>query len=161
MAKDLLDPHFDPARHGVAARLSSGAIYHLATFFFNAFPVPRTGPGAGATLRYAGKLATDGFSILIFPEGHRTERGEINPFQPGVSMMASRLRLPVVPVRLEGLDRVMHRTWWWPHRGAVRVIFGPPLHLEGDDYLSLAKRVEKAVVALIPEPLTSERPDAA
>ncbi|RPH60396.1 MAG: hypothetical protein EHM89_09000 [Acidobacteria bacterium] len=161
MAKDLFDPHFDPAHHGVAARLSSGALYHLATFFFNAFPVPRTGPGTGAALRYAGKLATDGFSILIFPEGHRTERGEINPFQPGVGMMASRLRLPVVPIRLEGLDRVMHRTWWWPRRGAVRVIFGPPLYLEGDDYLSLATRVEKAVVALIPEPLTSERPDAA
>jgi long-chain acyl-CoA synthetase len=161
MAKDLFEAHFDPAHHSVGERLASSALYYLAVFFFNAFPVPRTGPGARATLRYAGTLATDGFSILIFPEGHRTERGEINPFQPGVSMMATRLRFPVIPVRLEGLDRVMHHTWWWPRRGPARVIFGSPLRLEGADYASLARRVERAVVALLPESMTSERPDAA
>jgi long-chain acyl-CoA synthetase len=95
-------------------------------------------------------MPLEGVAVRIAPDGEVLVRGP-----------ASRLRLPVVPIRLEGLDRVMHRTWWWPRRGAVRVIFGPPLYLEGDDYLSLATRVEKAVVALIPEPVTSERPDAA
>jgi hypothetical protein len=58
--------------------------------------------------------------------------------------------LPVVPVRLEGVERVLHHTWRWPRRGTVRVTFGAPLVLEGDDYAALARRVQDAVVAMGP-----------
>jgi len=159
MAREFFDAYFAPAGHPLWRRVLIGAMYYLAALFFNAFPLPRTGPGARATLRYAGGLATAGFSILIFPEGHRTERGEIGTFQPGVGMMASRLRLPVVPVRLEGLDRVLHHTWRWPRRGTVRVVFGTPLELDGDDYGRLTRRVEGAVVALLPDAAQPARVD--
>jgi len=66
-------------------------------------------------------------------------------------MMGSRLGLPVIPVRLEGVDRVLHQTWRWPRCGIVRVTFGAPLTLEGDDYTALARRVEEAVIALSPD----------
>jgi 1-acyl-sn-glycerol-3-phosphate acyltransferase len=56
--------------------------------------------------------------------------------------------LPVVPVRIEGLDRVLHPTMKFPKRGPVRVSFGPPLKLTGDDYPNLAARVEDSVKAL-------------
>ena len=157
MAREFFDAHFFPERHRVAERLGNGALYALAALFFNAFPLPRSGPGARDTLRYAGDLASGKWSILIFPEGHRTQRGEISTFQPGVGMMASRLGLPVVPVRLEGVDRVLHQTWRWPRRGVVRVTFGSPITLEGDDYVKLASQVEEAVVALSPTRHTTER----
>jgi long-chain acyl-CoA synthetase len=160
MGREFFDAHFFPARHRVVERVTIGVLYDLAALLFNAFPLPRTGPGTRDTLRYIGELATSGLSVLIFPEGHRTERGEIHPFQQGVAMMASQLRLPVVPVRLEGVDRVLHRTWRWPRRGTVRVTFGAALRLEGHDYAALARRVEQAVVALLPQPPESERPDA-
>jgi long-chain acyl-CoA synthetase len=150
MAREFFDAHFFPERPGSDGRLWNGVLYMLAALFFNAFPLPRSGPGARDTLRYAGELASDRWSILIFPEGHRTQRGEISTFQPGVGMMASRLGMPVVPVRLEGVDRVLHQSWRWPRRGGVRVSFGSPLMLEGENYTSLARRVEEAVVALIP-----------
>lgn len=76
-------------------------------------------------------------------------------------MMASKLRLPVIPVQLEGVDRVLHHTWRWPRRGPVRVSFGPHLELDGDDYLALAKRVEQAVKALSSDPVSAAEPDAA
>jgi long-chain acyl-CoA synthetase len=161
MAKEFFDPHFVASAYGFRERVTSGALYGLAALFFNAFPLPRTGPGTRDTLRYAGELAAAGLSILIFPEGHRTEHGEIGRFQPGVGMMASRLQLPVVPIRLEGLDRVLHQTWRWPRRGRVRVSFGPSLELQGDDYLALADRVERAVSSLLPQPAQPARPDAA
>jgi 1-acyl-sn-glycerol-3-phosphate acyltransferase len=63
-------------------------------------------------------------------------------------MIASRLEVPVVPVRLEGLDRVLHHTAYMATPGRVRVAFGAPLKLEGDNYEALAKRVEDAVRAL-------------
>jgi long-chain acyl-CoA synthetase len=163
MAKENFDAHFFPARHTVMQRVAGSAIYYLAALFFNGFPLPRTEPGVRVTLRYMGELATSGLSVLIFPEGHYSERGEIRTFQQGVGMMASRLRLPVVPVRLEGLERVLQRTWRWPRRGGVRVAFGAPLRLEGDDYAALAHRVEQAVIALgaLPEEHRCPGKDAA
>ncbi len=150
MAKEYFDAHFFPTHHAIRERLTISAIYYLVALFFNAFPLPQKEPGARQTLRYMGDLVTDGFSILIFPEGFRTERGEINLFQPGVGILSSKLRLPVVPVRLEGVERVLHHTWRWPRRGTVRVTFGTPLVLEGDDYAALARRVQDAVVAMGP-----------
>jgi long-chain acyl-CoA synthetase len=99
-------------------------------------------------MRYAGELVNEGWCIVIFPEGKLTDAGEIAPFQPGVAMMASRLGVPVIPVRLEGLDKVLHRTWRMAQPGRVRVKFGAPIRLEGEDYAELAKEVEAAVRAL-------------
>jgi long-chain acyl-CoA synthetase len=95
-----------------------------------------------------GELVDAGYSILIFPEGHHTDAGEIDRFKAGVGMMASRLGVPVVPIRLDGIDRVLHRTWKMARPGRVRVIFGEPLMLTGDDFSQLADRVERAVRAL-------------
>jgi 1-acyl-sn-glycerol-3-phosphate acyltransferase len=96
-------------------------------------------------MRYAGELVSEGWCITIFPEGRITDTGEIAPFQPGVGLMASKLRVPVVPVKMSGLTEVLHRTWKFPHPGRVEVTFGKPLYLEGEDYAALAKRVEAAV----------------
>ena len=50
-----------------------------------------------------------------------------------------------MPVRLEGLDRVLHQKARMATPGRARVIFGPPLSLRGDDYAALAQQVEEAV----------------
>jgi 1-acyl-sn-glycerol-3-phosphate acyltransferase len=63
-------------------------------------------------------------------------------------MIASRLDVPVVPVRLDGLDRILHHSWKFPSRGPGRVRFGPPMSLKGNDYAALAAEVEAAVVRL-------------
>jgi len=163
MWKEYFDAHFLPEGHTLRERLATSTLYYLVAGFFNAFPLPQTEPGARQTLRYMGDVASTGSSILIFPEGSRTEHGEISRFQPGIGLIASKLHLPVVPVRLEGVERVLHHTWHWPRRGDVRVTFGAPLMLEGDDYVALAQRVQEAVVALQPLPVDTPRraPDAA
>jgi 1-acyl-sn-glycerol-3-phosphate acyltransferase len=148
MAREFFDAHFAPARYGLGKRALVGTLYRLAALFFHGIPLAQSGSGASGTLRYLGELASSGWSILLYPEGHRTDRGEIKLFQPGVGMMASRLKLPVIPIRLEGLDRVLHQHWHWPRHGDVRIAFGAPLTLEGDDYAALAKRVESAVRGL-------------
>jgi long-chain acyl-CoA synthetase len=55
------------------------------------------------------------------------------------------VHVPVVPVRIEGLDRVLHRDARWPTHGQVRVIFGAPLVMEGQDYAAETSRLEDAV----------------
>ena len=148
MAKEFFKAHFYPQQYGRAAWFTNSLNYYLAACFFNAFPLPQRETGTRQTLRYIGDLLSAGYSVLIFPEGQRTEQGEIKRFQPGVGMIASRLDVPVVPVRLDGLDRVLHHTWKFPAVGHARCAFGGPISLKGNDYAALAKQVEEAVRAL-------------
>jgi 1-acyl-sn-glycerol-3-phosphate acyltransferase len=148
MAKEFFKAHFHPAGYPPRARFTNGLNYYLACEFFNAFPLPQREAGTRQTLRYIGDLIADGCSVLIFPEGKRTQHGEINRFMPGVGMIGARLDVPVVPVRLEGLDAVLHQRMKFPRRGPVRIAFGAPLRLEGDDYDGLARRVQAAVQGL-------------
>lgn len=148
MAKEFFRAHFFPAEFNRRERLTNGLNYTLAALFFNAFPLPQREAGARQTLRYIGTVLADGFSILIFPEGRRSGGAAIDTFRPGIGMIAARLDVTVVPVRLEGLDRVLAPSWRMAKPGRVRVAFGSPLHLTGEDYQSLAKAVEDAVRAL-------------
>ena len=148
MAKEFFQAHFFPAQFGRRAWLTNSLNYYLAALVFNAFPLPQREAGARQTLRYMGELASDRWSVLIFPEGRRNEDGQVSDFRPGVGMIASRLGLPVIPVRLDGLERILPPGARMARPGRVRVAFGAPLTLEGDDYPELARRVERAVRSL-------------
>lgn len=145
MSKEFFKAHFfpdgQPWRQIFIKRLN----YYLAAFFFNAFPLPQREAGARQTLRYIGEVTSDGFSVLIFPEGVRSQTGEMTTFLGGIGMIGSRLQLPVIPVRLDGVHEILHVKDKWPHPGRVSVTFGAPIHLKGDDYAALAKDVERAV----------------
>ncbi|HXE80438.1 MAG TPA: AMP-binding protein [Vicinamibacterales bacterium] len=145
MAKEFFHAHFFPEQHTRRERFTNSLNYYLAAFFFNAFPLPQREAGARQTLRYIGELLGDGFSVLIYPEGRRTEAGEISPFRPGIGMIGARLNVPIVPIRLEGVDKVLHQKARMATPGPVRVAFGPPMTLRGDDYEALARQVEEAV----------------
>jgi long-chain acyl-CoA synthetase len=148
MAKEFFKAHFYPKEYSRKAWFTNSLNYYLSCQFFNAFPLPQREAGTRQTLRYIGEVLEDGYNVLIFPEGKRTERGEIGPFRPGIGMIGARLGVPVVPVRLEGLEKVLHTKMKFPKRGPVRITFGPPLHLEGDDYVRLTQDVENAVRGL-------------
>ncbi|HJO39069.1 MAG: AMP-binding protein [Vicinamibacterales bacterium] len=148
MAKEFFKAHFFPANHGRRARFTSSLNYYLAALFFNAFPLPQREAGTRQTLRYIGDLVSDGYCPLIFPEGRRDAPDEIEAFQPGVGMIAARLEVPVVPVQIFGANTVLPPSARMARPGRVRVAFGAPLVLEGDDYADLAGQVEAAVRAL-------------
>jgi long-chain acyl-CoA synthetase len=148
MAKEFFKPHFFPEQHSRAEWFTNSLNYWLAALFFNAFPLPQREAGARQTLRYIGEILEDGFSVLIFPEGRRSEDGAIDRFRPGIGMIASRLAAPIVPVRIDGLQNVLPPGWRMARPGRVRVTFGKPLVLTGDDYEALARQVEDAVRAL-------------
>jgi long-chain acyl-CoA synthetase len=142
MRKEFFEEHF----HGRS--FTNSLNYYLSTWLLNTFPIPQREAGAYETLRYMGELASEKWCVLIFPEGRMTDAGEITAFQPGVGMMASKLGVPVVPLRIEGLERVLHKTWKMARPGRVRVAIGKPLALTGSDYAGLARQVEAAVKRL-------------
>jgi long-chain acyl-CoA synthetase len=148
MAKEFFKAHFFPAGFSFRERLGNSLNYYLSAFFFNTFPLPQREAGARQTLQYIGELSGQGWSILIFPEGARSRSGEIKEFRGGIGMIGSRLDVPVVPVRLEGIDRILPMGSSFARMAKVRVAFGAPMTLRGDDYGALAKQVEDAVRAL-------------
>ena len=148
MAKEFFKAHFFPAGFSWRERLSNSLNYYLAAFFFNAFPLPQREAGARQTLQYIGDLAGREWSVLIFPEGLRSRSGDIKPFRGGIGMIGARLDIPVIPVKLDGVDRILEKGSSFARIGRVRVAFGAPLALRGDDYTALARQVEDAVRAL-------------
>jgi long-chain acyl-CoA synthetase len=148
MQKEFFKAHFFPEEYGWRDRFKTTLLYYLAAFYFNAFPLPQREAGARQTLQYIGELTGANWSILIFPEGARADSGRMLPFRGGIGMIGSRLEVAVVPVRIEGVDRILHPTWRMARPGPVRIAFGAPLRLTGDDYAALASQVEAAVRAL-------------
>lgn len=148
MRKEFFEAHFHPSKHAWYNVFTSRLNFVLSALAFNAVPIPQREAGTRQTLRYIGELVEEGWCPLIFPEGKHSYDESILPFQAGAAMMASKLGVPIVPVRVRGSNRVLHPTWRMARPGLVRVRIGEPMRLEGDDFAALAKRIENAVKAL-------------
>lgn len=59
------------------------------------------------SIQTAKEILTDGTSVVIFPEGHRSGRPEMNEFKHGAFRMAFELGLPMLPVSIKDTCRVM------------------------------------------------------
>jgi 1-acyl-sn-glycerol-3-phosphate acyltransferase len=119
---------------------------------FNAFPVERYGSRRLRSL--ASDLVDDGWSLLIFPEGTRSEDGWMSPFRIGTAYLAVGKNLPVVPIAICGSYAAMPRGRNWPHRGRppITVRYGRPLHpAEGEKAGDFRRRMTEAVVRLAAE----------
>ncbi len=79
MAKEFFRAHFRQGQFDWKARLPNSANYYLSSLFFNAFPLPQREAGTRQTLRYIGTLMSEGYSLLIFPEGQADGRGRDQP----------------------------------------------------------------------------------
>ncbi len=100
--------------------------YLLLSALFNVFPMPQQ-TGARASFAFAGDLADRGNSILIFPEGRISTDGRLSPFRPGVGLLATRLALPVIPVRIDGLYPLRQAGKLFAPRGAISIRVGAPV----------------------------------
>lgn len=67
----------------------------------HAYPVTRGTPDRKA-LRYSLSLLHDGHTLLIFPEGHRTKTGELQPARSGTVFLSKHSNAPLIPVGIVG-----------------------------------------------------------
>jgi long-chain acyl-CoA synthetase len=118
---------------------------NLTALLLNAFPMARQG-GARPSMEHIVDLADHGWSVLIYPEGTRSPNGELQPFKPGVGLLAVELGIPVVPIHLRGLHAVLPKGSRVPRRGPVEVTIGAPLRfLPGMDYVQAAQQLEREI----------------
>jgi long-chain acyl-CoA synthetase len=133
-------------------RLSSQLQYVLVVLAYQVFPLPRSG-GVRRAFQHAGRLADAGYSVLVFPEGKRSETGELLPFQPGTGILARDLRLPVVPVWLEGIRELRQQGRRRAAAGEVSLRVGPPMEFgPSEDAAAATAAVEDAVRRLSQPP---------
>ena len=100
--------------------------WSLVVSLFNVFPLPRHS-GFRKSFAFAGDLIDRGWSVLVFPEGARTQTGNMNPFQGGIGLLAAQLRVPILPTRLDGVFERKIRGKHWAPPGAIRVTIGKPV----------------------------------
>ena len=145
MGLDVFRPYFEPRDFPAKQVWWTGFGYVLALALFNAYPLPHDMAGVRRALNYTGELVKRGFCPLVFPEGIRSPDGKLKPFRPGIGMMAVRLRVPIVPVYIEGLYDVYSIHESWPKRGPVRVSFGIPLEFTTSSYDEVAQKIRRAI----------------
>ena len=149
MSQDYFLSYWDWRQTRFEETLKIAGQYYLATFLVNAYPLPQKMSGTRRALRYTGELVDEGFCPLVFPEGERSHDGRMQPFKSGIGLMALRLGVPLVPVRLDGLFEIYSLHHEWPQPGSVRVRFGKPLSFSGQaDYERVAQAIEAAVLRL-------------
>jgi len=95
-----------------------------------------------------------GNSFLIFPEGTRSNTGDMLPFKKGGFIMAIKAQAPIVPVAIQGGRAAMHRGSAIIRPVTVSVRAGPPIETAGlglDERDALIARVREAIAALLAE----------
>lgn len=75
----------------------------------------------------ATSLIKRGKAVVIFPEGKRSEDGQLKPGKQGLGVLVAETGCPVVPVYLEGIHKVLPVGARWPRLQPVRVIVGKPI----------------------------------
>lgn len=116
-----------------------------------AFPIDR-GAGDREALRTSLDVLARGEVLLMFPEGHRRRDDAVHDFLPGAAMIALRSGAPVVPMAMDGTQRIVRDRR--PGLPALRALVGPPLRFDdlpgrnSQTYHEAARRMHDAVAQL-------------
>jgi len=104
--------------------------------FTNLVPMERHG-SLRESLRLAGEVIRDGYILLIFPEGTRSDTGVMADFKPSLGYLAMTNKCGILPMYLAGTHDAMPKGRYLPKRGErVSAHVGPFLSYE--DLLALA-----------------------
>ena len=116
-------------------------------------PVEREDPKkARESLESAARRVASGLSVLIFPEGTRSEEGKVARFKRGGVNLAHSAGVPVVPVAIINSGRLLPRGSWHADPGVIIMRVGDLI--DPKDFAEprgLADAVRESVVGMIEE----------
>lgn len=72
----------------------------------------------------------NGYSMVIFPEGTRSEDGRLKEFKPGSLKLATKAQAPIVPVTIIGSKDIMLKGKLSVYPSDVRIIISKPIYTD-------------------------------
>jgi 1-acyl-sn-glycerol-3-phosphate acyltransferase len=118
-----------------------------------AIPFGRTSD-VRASLEHVAELVNRGHTVIVFPEGTRSSDGRLQRLRQGIGLLATQLRVPIVPVGIEGTHEILPKGATCPtHRRRRNVVvrFGTPLRFDAQATVPEAtERVARSLRALLP-----------
>lgn len=89
-------------------------------------------------------MLAEGGSVLFFPEGTRSETGEMADFKKGAFSVAAKAKVPVVPITLVGTGKLMGNGKEGALKsGKVKIVIHPPV--SGTDASAICKDSEALI----------------
>ena len=124
----------------------------ITTEVFHAVYVNRARTDEQGPLEPLLQALASGDSLVIFPEGTRSNKGEPQAFKSGLFHLAQQFPgVQLIPAWIDNVQRVMPKGEVVPVPILCTVTFGAPLLLaEGEDKRDFLARARAAVVALRP-----------
>jgi len=113
---------------------------------------------ARQALDSAAQQVRSGKTVLIFPEGTRSDADTVAPFKSGGFHLAKAARVPIIPVGLRGTSAIgpKHSVLFWP--GTVEVHIGAPIspdEIEGKELYPLVESVRSRIATLSDQPVAA------
>ena len=121
------------------------------------FPV-KQGEGDIGAVRQAIHRLKEGYALMIFPEGSRTEDGEIAPIEPGVGLIARKAGVPVVPCVIDGAFNALPRGAKMIKCVPIRVQYGPPMYFDGMKASQITAQLDQTLRTMFDELRSRPRP---
>ena len=129
-------------------RRSVGALVSLS---FNTVPIERRRLSSVSADRIE-RLLRDRWSMLVYPEGTRSEDGWVGKVRGGAGFLAGANGLALVPIYVSGTFEAMPRGRPWPRPHPVTIFIGPPLHpAEGEGHRQMTARLRTSLDRLADE----------
>jgi 1-acyl-sn-glycerol-3-phosphate acyltransferase len=91
-----------------------------------------------------------GVSVVIFPEGTRSEDGEIKDFKKGGFVLALKGQIPIVPVSISGSRFILRKNSMSVKPGKLKMVFGDPIETGSYSYQDrekLSDRVRQFIIS--------------
>jgi long-chain acyl-CoA synthetase len=130
------------------ARIYARLQWTLGVALLNLFPLPRQS-GFRKSFTYAGEAVDRGYSVLVFPEGKHTEDGKLCRFRTGIGLLANNLRIPILPMRIDGLFEIKQTGKKFAAPGKIHLRIGKPMQFAPEtDPEQIALALQKAVEGL-------------
>jgi len=114
-----------------------------------AYPVKRGESDFGA-MKESLKRLKKGWPVLIFVEGSRRIGNEPSKAQPGAGFLAMKSGVPIVPVYVQGTDKVMAPGTKFFKRGRVYATFGEPFFVkDAPSYEEASQQILDKIYSLV------------
>jgi len=142
--------YLDPLIIGVASPrklhyLAKSSLFKIPILSFlikiyGAIPIERE-KEYSISIRKGMEILKNGDGLVIFPEGTRNPKGEVKIPKKGVAFLAYKIGVPVIPVKIKGAEKALSVGGKFIKPAKVKVIFGPPVKVENNNYPNQANRI--------------------